>query len=891
MFRNLGQAVIRVVSNSKPFVQGLNRQMKKAAQAASKQGSLIGKKFSDAFGNAFSMRSWAPLLLAALPLITSALSAVAGAATAVGGSLLRAAISSASLVGIMGSLAQGAVVGAIAFKGLGEAIGGDAKAMAKLHPEAQKFAKSLQGLKPQLEGIRRSVQGAVFDGLANNMSRLGNVLLPVVEKQFAGTGRQLNLLLKDLTRFGASESFVKRFNGALAGNNRIFAQLRQAAVPFLNGLLNLYRALQPAAGRFAEKIVEIARGFSQWTKGEGFAQRIDAYMRKASGSMSVLWGLTKNLGRALWNVLNASAGAGDGLLKSLSDVIGKFADWSATLEGKNAIANWAQQGVNAVKTFASLMSSLAGFLAPIFNPAIIQTFLNVMNSLKPTMSAVFGVIQSALQPVLDAIGPALAELGPKISKLFVALAPLLKGLGMVIGQVITQAASAIGTILDLITPVIAKISGFLGPIIQKFAPVIAFLILGFTNMGSKLVGLVPIIGKFMAPLIKLYEVVFKKIITGIGTALKWFSKLGPVFNRIAGALQPFITAMVNAGGTIASAIKVIVQAAEWLWDVLFGHSIFPDIQKALGVFVAAFKAYFNVWVGVFRFALSVITTVMRAIWTGVTMAWNGIKNAFTFAVNLIRSVVARYFALYRAIITTVLNAIRAVVSRVWNGIRAVITGVVNGIRNVVTRVFNGIKNTATGVFNALKNGISKAFTGIKNTVTTGVTNIVDKIKGLPGKLASLASKFLTSGKNLGGKIVEGMGQGLKNIVNGLGDFGQLVKDKINKALGLPRKIHGPGPIPDFTIPAFRRGTKFAPGGLALVGEGGPELVNLPRGSQVYTAAQTRAMQRAAAAQNGGGARFPSRLVLRIGARDFIAYVQEIADDRIEAADSLAYQGA
>jgi hypothetical protein len=34
------------------------------------------------------------------------------------------------------------------------------------------------------------------------------------------------------------------------------------------------------------------------------------------------------------------------------------------------------------------------------------------------------------------------------------------------------------------------------------------------------------------------------------------------------------------------------------------------------------------------------------------------------------------------------------------------------------------------------------------------------------------------------------------------------------------------------VPGFASGTNFAPGGLALVGERGPELVNLPRGSQV-----------------------------------------------------------
>lgn len=43
------------------------------------------------------------------------------------------------------------------------------------------------------------------------------------------------------------------------------------------------------------------------------------------------------------------------------------------------------------------------------------------------------------------------------------------------------------------------------------------------------------------------------------------------------------------------------------------------------------------------------------------------------------------------------------------------------------------------------------------------------------------------------------------------------------------------------IPGFATGTSFAPGGLAVVGERGPELIDLPRGSQVYTNQQSRQM--------------------------------------------------
>lgn len=40
------------------------------------------------------------------------------------------------------------------------------------------------------------------------------------------------------------------------------------------------------------------------------------------------------------------------------------------------------------------------------------------------------------------------------------------------------------------------------------------------------------------------------------------------------------------------------------------------------------------------------------------------------------------------------------------------------------------------------------------------------------------------------------------------------------------------------IPGFATGTDYAPGGIALVGEQGPELVHLPRGSKVKTASET-----------------------------------------------------
>lgn len=48
-------------------------------------------------------------------------------------------------------------------------------------------------------------------------------------------------------------------------------------------------------------------------------------------------------------------------------------------------------------------------------------------------------------------------------------------------------------------------------------------------------------------------------------------------------------------------------------------------------------------------------------------------------------------------------------------------------------------------------------------------------------------------------------------------------------------------VPKTAIPGFANGTNYAPGGLAMVGERGRELVNLPRGTQVIPNGQTEAM--------------------------------------------------
>lgn len=110
--------------------------------------------------------------------------------------------------------------------------------------------------------------------------------------------------------------------------------------------------------------------------------------------------------------------------------------------------------------------------------------------------------------------------------------------------------------------------------------------------------------------------------------------------------------------------------------------------------------------------------------------------------------------------------------------------------------------------------------------------------------AEAARVFEDAASNAMGNFIDDLAEG-KSLAESFGDVlkdlgRQLVSMGINGLTGSLSKALFPG------IPAFAAGTRSAPGGLALVGEKGPELVNLSRGAQVIPAGPT------AAALSGGG---------------------------------------
>lgn len=124
------------------------------------------------------------------------------------------------------------------------------------------------------------------------------------------------------------------------------------------------------------------------------------------------------------------------------------------------------------------------------------------------------------------------------------------------------------------------------------------------------------------------------------------------------------------------------------------------------------------------------------------------------------------------------------------------------------------------------------------------------INGLAESLGEILSGADLSFGDVFKKILNTLASGLSQIGKALVQFGiakEILKrlSKLNPAtaiaVGVGLQIFAAALKNSFKIPGFATGTTNAPGGLALVGERGPELISVPRGSQITPNAQSMNM--------------------------------------------------
>ena len=271
-------------------------------------------------------------------------------------------------------------------------------------------------------------------------------------------------------------------------------------------------------------------------------------------------------------------------------------------------------------------------------------------------------------------------------------------------------------------------------------------------------------------------------------------------DKIAGAIKfvtdnsywlvPAITAATVGitGMSVAIGImNLVMYASPATWIVL-------GIVAAIAVLVGVFMILWNKFEGFRNFWI--------AVWEGIKMAfvvtWENIKLVFQTAVNFIQNIFAIWIALFQGNWSGAWEMVKATFSNVWNAIIGIFTNVFNGLNELVGGKLTAIGGRIKSIFTSIGTAISNVWSGIVGVVRGAINGVISAINSM----------------------IRGAVSGINALIGGI--------NAVTGAVGIPG-------IPTLSapqIPMLAKGGIITRPGTVIVGEKGPELLNLGRGASV-----------------------------------------------------------
>lgn len=350
--------------------------------------------------------------------------------------------------------------------------------------------------------------------------------------------------------------------------------------------------------------------------------------------------------------------------------------------------------------------------------------------------------------------------------------------------------------------------------------------------GAALTALTPIIS-YVASLFIALKI--NQVIGWFGGLFVKVKEAGGAFKYLAGVISK------NPIGLIVTAIAIVIP-------------LLIDLEQRFHIFSNAVEWIKTAWNGMVEWFTGIFTGIGQAlsnVWQAITTAFN---NVTTFLQNwgpTILAIMFWPFSLLIGLVITFKDQIMAVLNALWGGISAgfqavtsfiqtvfqVASSVVMAVWSPIAGFFGGVWAQIRGIFSGVGNFFGAVFGWAANAASGALNSIIGVASGVYNAIASFFRPIGTVAGNMIGGTIRGVVNGIIGMVqNGLNSFISM----INGAAGIINKIPGvhiPG-IPHIGLPRLAFGAKNYAGGVTLVGERGPELVNLPKGADVYTATQT-----------------------------------------------------
>lgn len=391
-----------------------------------------------------------------------------------------------------------------------------------------------------------------------------------------------------------------------------------------------------------------------------------------------------------------------------------------------------------------------------------------------------------------------------------------------------------------ILPILSQLTGFIDttvmPILGKFAD-------WFSNQIGPAVH---DFENFLAPVGKLIESLF----SGGGKGKSPFAGLANDFQ----VLQPGINAVAGVfKGEFSKDLQFAEQTGKSL-SSWFKSDLMPTVKSVLPDFENLGKILVNdvapalakIWAagqdlerGVASALIPVIEKIVPILikWWGILASGLGpaLKFIMPYIVQAAQAVsqfgqeIAQRVA---PIIENWFNQLDeglTVFLKIWNVVWPYLAPILKGIFDEIVGIIKIAWSIVSGIFKIALDLLSGNWKGAWNDLLSMLSGVWDGIKQVISGGIEIVTGWLKAGWAALESILEAPFKAAWNFISGI--FND-IKGGISGALGgIGHALHGLG------IPGFAVGTSFAPGGLSIVGEHGPELMYIPRGAQIIPNSQ------------------------------------------------------
>jgi tape measure domain-containing protein len=244
-------------------------------------------------------------------------------------------------------------------------------------------------------------------------------------------------------------------------------------------------------------------------------------------------------------------------------------------------------------------------------------------------------------------------------------------------------------------------------------------------------------------------------------------------------------------------------------------------------FIEPIMPFLTVLGGILLFFGTQVLSAFKYAWEQlkppIMELWNTLKNFWTAIQPIL-------MLLGTVLLFVVLPMIQIAIATAIQIFKGLLTGV-SGIINVISGIFNAFIGVVYGIFtedfSRATEGFKQIFRGLGQWISGAFQIILAPFRGIIDGITNYIK-----GINFFQIAVNWMQELIRGIQSKAGGVGGAIKEGIGRIL--PEGVRK-------LIPGFANGVRNFGGGMAVVGERGPELVNLPKGADVFSNEESRRM--------------------------------------------------